>query len=64
MSRSTFNTQRSRKSALELREMAMAIGQQLRIECELPKKPSPELATLLIRADKKHDPYEDIVGTC
>jgi hypothetical protein len=42
------------------REMLMAIGQQLRVECELP----PELTRPLIRRDNEQDPYADIVGTC
>ena len=36
------------------------IGQQLRLERELPKELPPEL----IRRDKEHDPYYDVVGTC
>jgi hypothetical protein len=61
MSRSTLNTQHPRKWELALRrEMLMAIGQQLRTECELsqelPPKPSSK--------DKEHDPYAEIVGTC
>jgi hypothetical protein len=46
------------------REMQMAIGQQLRDECELPQELPPELPVRLIRKDKEHDPYADIVGTC
>jgi hypothetical protein len=42
----------------------MAIGQQLRLERELPKELPPELGSLLIRRDKEHDPYYDVVGTC
>ena len=36
------------------------IGQQLRLERELPKELPPEL----IRRGKEHDPYYDVVGTC
>ena len=65
MPRSTPNTQHPRKWALPLRrEMQMAIGQQLRVECELPQKLPPELTAVPIRSDKEHHPYEDIVGTC
>ena len=46
------------------RERQIAIGQQLRLERELPKELPPELALLLIRRDKEHDPYYDVVGTC
>ena len=42
--------------------MQMAIGQQLRVELELPRKLASELGTLF--ADKEHDAYADIVGTC
>ena len=54
------------KWALALhREKQMAIGQQLRVECELPEElPPPKLTTPLIRRDREHDPYADIVGTC
>jgi hypothetical protein len=62
MPRSTPNTQHERRWALALRrEMLMAIGQQLRAECELPQQLRPALPT---RNDKEHDPYADIVGTC
>jgi hypothetical protein len=62
MPRSTPNTQLERKWALGLRrEMLMAIGHQLRAECEVPQELSPALPT---RSDKGHDPYADIVGTC
>ena len=44
--------------------MQMAMGQQLRDECELPQELPPELPARLIRKDKEHDPYADIVGTC
>jgi hypothetical protein len=61
MLRATPDTQHSPKWALTLRrEMQMAIGQQLRVECELPPKP----AALPIRKDGERDPYADIVGTC
>jgi hypothetical protein len=64
MPRSTPDTQHPRKWALALRrEMLMAIGQGLRIECELPEELPPELTTPFIRRDSKHDPYADIVGT-
>ena len=46
------------KWALAMRREA--IGQQLRLERELPKELPPEL----IRRDKEHDPYYDVVGTC
>jgi hypothetical protein len=63
MLRSTPDTQHPRKWADALRrEMQMAIGQQLRVELELPRKLAPELGTLF--ADKEHDAYADIVGTC
>ena len=65
MLRSTPNTQHPRKWADALRrEMQMVIGQQLRDKYELPQEPTPELSTRLIRKDKEHDPYADIVGTC
>ena len=65
MLRSTPNTQHPRKWADALRrEMQMVIGQQLRGKYELPQEPTPELSTRLIRKDKEHDPYADIVGTC
>jgi hypothetical protein len=42
-----------------------AIGQQLRLECELPQELSPELTGLLTTPkDRENDPYADIVGTC
>jgi hypothetical protein len=42
-----------------------AIGQQLRLECELPQELSPELTALLTTPkDRENDPYADIVGTC
>ena len=65
MLRSTPNTQHPRKCADALRrEMQVAIGQQLPDEYELPKELKPELSARLIRKDKEHDPYADIVGTC
>ena len=65
MLRSTSNNQHPRKWAMALRrEMQMAIGQQPRDECELPQELPPELSARLIRKDKEHDPYADIVGTC
>ena len=65
MLRSTPNTQHPRKWADALRrEMQMAIGRQLQDEYELPQEPPTELSARLIRSDKEHDPYADIVGTC
>jgi hypothetical protein len=65
MLRSTPDTQHPRKWADALRrEMQMAIGQQLRDKYELPQELTPELSTRLIRKDREHDPYADIVGTC
>ncbi len=65
MLRSTPNVQHPLKLALTShREMQMGIGQRLRIECELPQELPPELTALLVRRDKEHDPYADIVGTC
>ena len=62
--RSTPNTQHPLKLALAShREMQMGIGQRLRTERELPQELPPEL-TALVRRDKEHDPYADIVGTC
>ena len=59
MPRLTLNTQHPREWELALRrEMQMAIGQQLRNECELPQELKPT------SRDKEHDPYADIVGTC
>jgi len=65
MRRSTSSTSWPAKWALALRqEMQMAIGQQLRIECELPQELPPELSALLAHGDKERDRYADIVGTC
>ena len=65
MRRSTLNAQHPRKWALALRrEMQVAIGQQLRVECELPKELPPKLKVLLPRSYGEHDPYADVVGTC
>ena len=47
-----------------LREIQIAIGQQLRLEGESPEELPPELTALLDRRDKEHDPYYDVVGTC
>jgi hypothetical protein len=59
------NIRHPHKWALALhRQKHMAIGQQLRVECESPQEPPPELSASLIRKDKEHDPYADIVGTC
>ena len=59
------NTQQPRKWALALRrEMQMAVGRQLQVECEPPQELPHELTAILIRSDKEHDPYADIVGTC
>jgi hypothetical protein len=63
MLRSTPDTEHRRKLA-DAREMQMAIGQQLRDKNDLPQELTPELSTPLIRKDKEHDPYADIVGTC
>jgi hypothetical protein len=42
-----------------------AIGQQLRLECEVPREESPELTVLLsTNKARESDPYADIVGTC
>jgi hypothetical protein len=58
------NTQQPRKWALALRrEMQMAVGLQLQVECEPPQELPPEL-TAIHRGDKEHDLYADIVGTC
>jgi hypothetical protein len=65
MLRTTSKTHQPRKWAAALRsEMQMAIGQQLRDKNDLPQELMPELSTPLIREDKEHDPYADIVGTC
>ena len=65
MLRSTPNTQHPRKWADALRrEMQMAIGRQLQDEYEWPQEPPTELLARVIRSDKEHDPYADIVGTC
>jgi hypothetical protein len=63
MLRSTTDTEHRRKWA-DAREMQMAIGQQRRDKNDLPQELTPELSTPLIRKDKEHDPYADIVGTC
>ena len=41
-----------------------AIGQQLRLECELPQELSPELTAPLTPKGGENDPYANIVGTC
>jgi hypothetical protein len=41
-----------------------AIGQQLRLECELSQELSPELTAPLTPKGRENDPYADIVGTC
>ena len=65
MLRSPFNAHRSLKWAAALRrEMQIAIGQQLRVEWELPRELPPEMRTLLANQDKEQDPYADIIGTC
>ena len=65
MLRPAPNTHQPLKWAAALRrEMQIAIGQQLRLVRELPKELPPELASLLIRKVKEHDPYYDVVGTC
>jgi hypothetical protein len=57
MARST--SQHRTQWALAMR----AIGQQLRLECELPQV-SPELTAPLTPKGGENDPYADIVGTC
>jgi hypothetical protein len=65
MPQSTPNIQYPRKWALALRrELLMAIGQELRVECALPEDLTPELTALLPRRDRDDDPYADVVGTC
>jgi hypothetical protein len=65
MLRSTPNSQHPRKWADALRrEMGNGDRRQLQDEYELPQELTPELSTPLIRKDKEHDPYADIVGTC
>ena len=64
MLRATPNTQDPRKGLTLRREMQMAIGQQLRVECELPPELPPKPTALPIRKDGERDPYADIVGTC
>ena len=42
-----------------------AIGQQLRLDCEVPREVPQELTALPSTSkDKENDPYADIVGTC
>lgn len=42
-----------------------AIGQQLRLECEVPQELPPELIALRTTPKyRENDPYADIVGTC
>jgi hypothetical protein len=65
MLRSPSNARQSLKWAAALRrEMQIAIGQQLRVEWELPPELPPEMRTLLADKDKERDPYADIIGTC
>jgi hypothetical protein len=66
MLRSTLNnTRHLPKWAMALRrEMQMAIGRQLSIECKVSQELPPKLTALLTQKDKEHDPYADIVGTC
>jgi hypothetical protein len=66
MPRSTpNNTRHLPKWAIAFRrEMQMAIGRQLSIECKVPQELPPKLTALLIQKDKEHDPCADIVGTC
>ena len=42
-----------------------AIGQQLPLDCEVPRH-APQEPTVLVSTpkDKENDPYADIVGTC
>ena len=63
MLRSTSNTRPKWALALR-RERHMAIGLLIRVECELPEELPSELTAVLVRNDKGHDPYVDIVGTC
>jgi hypothetical protein len=42
--------------------MQVAIGHQLRVECESQEELPSELSRLLTA--KENDPYADIVGTC
>ena len=65
MLRSPSNTDQSLKWAAALRrEMQIAIGQQLRVEWELPRELPPEMRTLLANQDKEQDRYANIIGTC
>jgi hypothetical protein len=60
MLRSASNAHQPLKWAAALRrEMQIAIGQQLRVEWELPT----EVRTLLANQDKEQDRYADIIGT-
>jgi hypothetical protein len=59
------NTRHLPKWAIAFRrEMQMAIGRQLSIECKVPQELPPKLTALLIQEGKEHNPYADIVGTC
>jgi hypothetical protein len=40
------------------------LGSGFENEYELPRELPDELSARLIRSDKEHDPYADIVGTC
>ena len=65
MLRSPSNAHQSLKWAAALRrEMQIAIGQQLRVEWELPRELPPEMRTLLANQDKEQDRYANIIGTC
>ena len=65
MPQSTSNTELPTKWALALRrERQVAIGQQLRVECDSPMELPGEVVAPLINSDKEDDPYADIVGTC
>ena len=65
MRRSTPNAEHPRKWALALRrEMQVAIGQRLRVECELLQELPPTLTALLDRRDGEGNPYGNVVGTC
>jgi hypothetical protein len=59
MRRSTHNAEHPRKWAR--REIQVAIGQQLRVVCELPQELPPKLMALLNRSNGERDPYADAV---
>ena len=58
------NTRHLPKWAIAFRrEMQMAIGRQLSIECKVPQELPPKYSAPDPK-DKEHDPYADIVGAC